>query len=305
MSRPEPGAGTHYAQAFPVTGHGPTGRNGRPLVSRPVQPYGPLTHLRVDREPDGRAGVVVVTLDLPQRRNAMSEEMTASWHRVMAALREDAGLRAVVVTGAGSAFCAGGDLDWIAGEPGASVAVLRERMLTFYRAWLSVGELEVPTIAAVNGPAVGAGLAVALACDLRYVASEASLSAPFTALGLHPGMATTWLLPEVAGLPVAREMLLAGRVVYGHEAVALGLANRAFSQDRLLAETLEVASAVAARAPMATRLTKSALVAGGHASAEAALRWEGLAQPATMASDDLAEGIAAARERRTPRFRGR
>jgi enoyl-CoA hydratase len=258
--------------------------------------------LRVERRPDG---VVVVTLDLPERRNMMSAAMTASWGRVMAELREDRAVRAVVVTGAGSAFCSGGDLSWIGAEPDAGVDDLRTRMLRFYRTWLSVRDLEVPTIAAVNGPAVGAGLAVALACDLRYAAEDARLGVPFTALGMHPGMATTWLLPEVAGLAVARELLLTGRMVTGAEAAAMGLVNRAVPGDRVLGEALAVAAAVAATAPVASRLTKRALASGGHASFEAALEWEALAQPVTLATEDLQEGLRAQRERRPPRFTGR
>jgi enoyl-CoA hydratase len=249
--------------------------------------------------------VVVVTLDLPERRNMMSAAMTASWGRVMAELREDRAVRAVVVTGAGSAFCSGGDLSWIGAEPDAGVDDLRTRMLRFYRTWLSVRDFEVPTIAAVNGPAVGAGLAVALACDLRYAAEDARLGVPFTALGMHPGMATTWLLPEVAGLAVARELLLTGRMVTGAEAAAMGLVNRAVPGDRVLGEALAVAAAVAATAPVASRLTKRALASGGHASFEAALEWEALAQPVTLATEDLQEGLRAQRERRPPRFTGR
>jgi enoyl-CoA hydratase len=261
-----------------------------------------LVDLRVERPADG---VALVTLDLPDRRNMMSLAMTASWGRAMAALRGDPGVRAVVVTGAGTAFCSGGDTAWIGGEPGASVDDLRARMLPFYRTWLAVRDLEVPTIAAVNGPAIGAGLALALACDLRYAAEDARLGVPFTSLGIHPGMATTWLLPEVAGLAVARELLLTGRMVTGAEAAAMGLVNRALPAAEVLDEALRVADAVAATAPVASRLTKRALASGGHASFEAAVEWEALAQPVTMATEDLQEGLRAQRERRPPRFTGR
>lgn len=270
--------------------------------SAPLDKLDDLTELRVERPADG---VALVTLDLPDRRNMMSATMTASWGRAMAALRQDRSVRVVVVTGAGSAFCSGGDLSWIGSEPDSTVDDLRHRMHAFYRTWLAVRELDVPTIAAVNGAAVGAGLAVALACDLRYAAEDARLGVPFTSLGMHPGMATTWLLPEVAGLAVARELLLTGRMVSGAEAAALGLVNRAVPSGSVLDEALSVAAQVAATAPVASRLTKRALSSGGHASFEAALEWEALAQPVTLASADLQEGLAAQRERRTPRFTGR
>ncbi len=264
-----------------------------------------LVDLRLDARPDG---VVVLTLSLPDRRNAMSAAMTASWGRAMAALRADRSVRVVVVTGEGSAFCSGGDVGWIGAigsQPGASVDRLRERMLPFYRTWLAVRELEVPTIAAVNGAAIGAGLALALACDLRYAAEDAKLGMPFTALGMHPGMASTYLVPAVAGLAVAREMLLTGRVVTGAEAAAMGLVNQAFPPEELLTRALSVAAAVAAAAPVATRLTKAALAVGAPVSFEAALQWESVAQPVTLATEDLQEGLAAQRERRPARFTGR
>ncbi|PZS35884.1 MAG: enoyl-CoA hydratase [Pseudonocardiales bacterium] len=257
--------------------------------------------LRVDRSADG---VVVLTLDLPDRRNAMTEEMTAAWGAAIGDVRADSSVRALLVTGAGSAFCAGADLSWLGVGSGLSVDALRSRMLPFYRTWLSIRDLDVPTVAAINGPAVGAGLALALACDLRYAAPEATLSVPFTTLGIHAGMATTWLLPEVAGLPVARELLLTGRVVTGEEAVGMGLVNRVFPGEGLLHAAVAVTRSIAAKAPVATRLTTTAL-REGHRSMADALRWEALAQPVTMATDDLAEGLAAQRERRPPRFTGR
>jgi enoyl-CoA hydratase len=259
--------------------------------------------LRVDRRPDG---VAVVTLALPERRNAMTAEMTEAWVDAMTALRPDRSVRAVVVTGEGTAFCSGGDLSWIGESPDLTVDAIRDRMLPFYRAWLTVRDLEVPTIAAINGHAVGAGLCLALACDLRYVAAGAVLSAPFTSLGMHPGMAATYLLPEAVGLPVARELLFTGRRVDAEEALRIGLVSRVFdSAEELLDGAVAVASQIAANGPVAVRLTTAGLRAGGHASVETALQYEALAQPVTFATSDLTEGIAAAKERRAPAFTGR
>lgn len=264
--------------------------------------YAPaMDELLIDRRDDG---VVVLTLNQPDRRNSMTDGMTEQWRLAISDLRRDKDVRCVVVTGAGSAFCSGGDLSWLADRGAESVPALRDRMLDFYRTWLSVADLEVPTIAAVNGAAVGAGLCLALACDLVYAAEEAKLLAPFTSLGLHPGMAATYLLPRVAGVGVAREMLLTGRTMLGAEAAVSGLVTRAFPRETLMAQVLEIASRTAANAPVATRLTKVALAGGGHADLDAALRWESLAQPVTMASDELLEGLAAQRERRAPRFGG-
>ncbi len=258
--------------------------------------------LRVEHRPDG---VVVVTLDLPERRNAMTAELTAAWTDAIATLRTDRSVRAVVVTGEGKAFCAGGDLSWIGESPDLSVSDIRDRMLPFYRAWLTIRDLEVPSIAAINGAAIGAGLCLALATDLRYVARGATLSAPFVALGMHAGMAATWLLPEAVGLPVARELLLTGRAVDADEALRIGLVNGISEPDALLDDALTVASRIAANAPVAVKLTLAGLRSGAHHSLEDALQYEALAQPVTFATSDLTEGLAAAKARRNPDFTGR
>jgi len=257
-------------------------------------------HLRVERPSEG---VAVLVLDNPDQRNMMSDEMTTSWVRAIDDLAADRDLRAVVVRGEGTSFCSGGNTSWIAGEPDASVDRLRTRMLGFYRSWLSIRRLEVPTIAAIHGHAIGAGLCVALACDIRYAASDAKLSVPFVKLGLHPGMAATYLLPNIVGAGVARDLLLTGRTVEAAEALGLGLVSRVIAPEAFEAEVLATAQGIAANAPMATRYTKQALRDGGHADFEACLQFEALAQPATMTSQDLQEGIRAAREKRAPVFR--
>lgn len=261
----------------------------------------PLEHLRLERP---SPGVALLVLDLPDLRNAMSEEMTSSWVVAIDHLAADPTVRAVVVTGEGRAFCSGGNTAWLASEPDAGVDRLRERMLPFYRAWLSIRRLEVPTIAAVNGAAVGAGLCLALACDIRHAARGARMGVPFTRLGLHPGMAGTHLLPEVVGAAAARDLFLTGRMIDADEALGLGLVSRVTGAEELLPSVLDTAAEIAAAAPIATRLTKVALQRG-HSSVETCLDWEGLAQPITLATQDLQEGLRAAAEKRAPRFVGR
>jgi enoyl-CoA hydratase len=263
------------------------------------EPYQDLQVRRLDE------AIAVLTLDLPERRNMMSEPMTASWGRAMTALAADPDLRAVVVTGTPPAFCSGGDTSWIGAESHLGIEGLRDRMARFYRVWMAITDLRVPTVAAIDGPAIGAGLALAMACDIRYVADDAALAAPFTRLGMHPGMLTTWSLTRASSLAVARDLLLTGRTVRGEEAVRLGLASRALPTGEVLDAALEAARAIAAAAPMATRLTKTALAGDGPVSYASALQWEALAQAVTLASADLQEGLAAQRERRPPRFTGR
>jgi enoyl-CoA hydratase/carnithine racemase len=258
-------------------------------------------HLRLERPSEGVARLV---LDNPAQRNAMSEEMTASWVAAVDALAGDPSVRVVVVTGEGTSFCSGGNTGWIASEPDAGVDHLRTRMMAFYRAWLSIRRLEVPTIAAVNGHAIGAGLCLALACDIRYAAEGAKLGAPFVKLGMNPGMAATYLLPNAVGEANARELLLTGRTVVAEEARQLGLVSRVFAADDFAAQVEEIATGIAATAPIPSRYTKVALRDGGHQDFESCVQWEALAQPITLATADLQEGITAAREKRAPRFEG-
>jgi enoyl-CoA hydratase/carnithine racemase len=250
------------------------------------------------------AGVALVTLNLPKLRNAMTTELTLAWTEAMDNVATDRSLRAVVVTGAGSAFCSGADLSWLdqGNLDDNTPDRLRDKMLPFYRTWLAPTQLPVPVVAAVNGPAVGAGLCLALACDLRYAAPSAAFSAPFTQLGTHGGMAVSWLLPETVGMSRAREMLYTGRVVQAEEALAWGLVSGV--ADDVVGHAIEVAESVAKAAPIAIRLTKAGLAQASRGGFEVALQWEALAQPVTMATADIHKGIQARREHRNPTFDG-
>ncbi|MEV0972395.1 enoyl-CoA hydratase/isomerase family protein [Microtetraspora glauca] len=249
-------------------------------------------------------GVRLITLNRPQVRNAMTTEVTAAWAAAMTELAGDPDVRALVVTGAGSSFCSGADLSWL--DQGSSQDntpdKMRDRMLPFYRTWLSPRELPFPVIAAVNGPAIGAGLCAALACDLRYAAATARFSAPFIYLGTHGGMAATWLLPEAIGVPRARDLLYTGRELSAEEALEWGLVSAVV--DDVLDHSIKMARHIATAAPIATRLTKAGLEQSANGLA-ASLQWEALAQPVTLATSDVHEGIQAKRERRPPTFTGR
>lgn len=249
--------------------------------------------------------LVVIELADHDRRNMMSLEMTTAWSRLMAGIAADSDVRALLLTGQGSAFSSGGNTSWIGSDSHEPVPVLRERMLAYYATWLMIRDLPVPTIAAINGPAIGAGAALALACDVRWAGESASMSVPFLRMGLHPGMLSTYLLTEVAGVAAARDLLFTGRRVGAAEMLSLGLVSRVVPDSELAAEALAGAQEVAMGAPVAVQLTKVALRDGGPRDWASATQWEGLAQAVTLASDDLTEGLAALREKRAPRFTGR
>ncbi|SEP23481.1 enoyl-CoA hydratase/isomerase family protein [Trujillonella endophytica] len=249
-------------------------------------------------------GVRLLTLNRPGVRNAMTAEMTVAWDRALDQVTADRDTRVVVVTGAGSSFCSGADLSWLdqGSDDDVTIDRLRDRMLPFYRSWLRPRQLPFPVLAAVNGATVGAGVCLALACDLRFAATGARFSTPFIFRGTHGGMGATWLLPEAIGVSRSREMLFTGREVPAAEACDWGLVTGI--ADDVLAHTLAVADRLAEAAPIAARLTKTGLEQSA-AGLEASLQWEAMAQPVTMTTEDLHEGIAAFRQNRPPRFVGR
>lgn len=256
--------------------------------------------------------VATLTFNDPERRNALSQAMGEAFAARIAELREAPGLRAVILTGAGSAFSAGGDLGMIeeraaegAAAPGRARRRVRETMRAFYGLFLSVRELPCPSIAALNGHAIGAGLCVALGCDLRIASREARLGLNFTKLGLPPGMGATWTLPRLVGTARAAELLYTSRLVDGAEAAALGLVNRSVAPDDVLPAARALAEEVAACAPLAVEGTRRALARSAAAGLEDQLSFEASEQAVCFETGDVQEGLAAARERRAPRFEGR
>ncbi len=248
--------------------------------------------------------VVVLTLNRPEVRNAMTAELTEAFAGAVATVRGDSSVRAVVVTGAGRAFCSGGDLSFIQPGPDASVSEIRSKMRAFYPKFLAIRDLDVPTIAAINGAAIGAGLCLAMACDLRIASLDATLGTTFVRLGMHPGMAATYLLTRLVGTARAAELFFTGKSIGAEEAERIGLVNKTTSSERLLADALELAGEIAANAPLPMGMVKRAIYLAERADLDAMLEYEGLAQPITMATRDMREGLDAIKEKRPPAFRG-
>jgi enoyl-CoA hydratase len=256
----------------------------------------------VDRDD---AGVVTLTFNRPDVRNAMTGELTEAFGAAIESVRGDTGVRVVIVTGAGKAFCAGGDLSWISPGPGADIPSIRAKMRAFYPKFLVVRTLDVPTIAAVNGAAIGAGLCVAMACDMRIASEDAKLSTAFLRLGMHPGMAATYLLTRLVGTARAAELFFTAKTVDGRAAERLGLVNRAVPRGALMDESRALAREIAGNAPIPMGMVKRALYLAERSDLETMLEYEGLAQPITMGTADLLEGLDAVKEKRPPRFEGR
>jgi len=250
-------------------------------------------------------GIGRITLNRPAERNAMTPRMG---HEVAAAvdrLNADDGVRVVVVRGAGKGFCSGADLATLGAEASGSDAVDGlGGAENFYRSFLSIRDLRVPSIAAINGHAVGAGFCFTLGADLRVMHRDARVGMTFVRLGIHPGMAATWNLPRLVGPAKAADLLYTGRLVGAEEAFALGIANR-IAGDDFDAVVDELAESIAAAAPLALRALKETLRASEDRTIDQALAREAEVQGVTFTTEDAAEGIRAMRERRNPLFRGR
>ena len=252
------------------------------------------------------AGVVLLTLADPDRRNAMTAEMGADLAAALAGLGDRPDVRAVVLTGAGPAFSGGGDLALLADKAARAKAGEDQAasMREFYEIFLSVVRAPFPVLAAVNGHAIGAGACVAIACDLAVVAADAKIGFNFVRLGIHPGMGGSWTLPRLVGPQRAAELLLTGRLFSGSEAAAYGMALEAVPAAEVLPRALELAAAVARSAPEPVRQLKRSLARAGSRTLAEQLDVEAAAQAANYRTADVDEGLRAARERRAPKFTG-
>lgn len=247
--------------------------------------------------------VATITLNRPENRNSMTPDVLEGLSDAVARVREDEGVRCAIVTGTGKSFCAGADFK-SRGQVDESLAP-NERSYQLYSHFLAILDIEVPTIAALNGHAIGGGLGLAVVCDLRVANRDAKYGANFVQLGLHPGMATTYLMPRLMGVARGVEFLLTGRIVNGADAEAAGLVNYAVDADEVLPKAQQLAREIAKAAPKAVRWTKASIYRGLGWDPKQAARHEADAQSRTMESDDFREGVAALLEKRKPSFKGR
>jgi enoyl-CoA hydratase/carnithine racemase len=249
------------------------------------------------------AGLLVLRLARPERRNALDESMVEGLRTSLEAAATDDGTRAVVLTGDGSAFCAGADLARFEGELDARAFRFRSHRLT---ALIELIELiEKPVIAAVNGAAVGFGVQLALACDLRVGATSARFLFTEGRLGLLPSHGGVARLVKLVGLARARDLLLSSREVTAAVARELGLLTEVAPDDELLERARALAHEALRRAPLSYGLTKRLLLLSASADLPSGLIAETIAQSVLAQSEDHAEGMRAAREGRSPSFTGR
>lgn len=253
-------------------------------------------------EADGDVGVI--TLDRPDNRNSMTPELLDAFAAASTRARDDRAIRCLVITGSGNCFSSGADFKSTLQRDGDD-RTPQERSYAMYEPFLSLLEIEVPVIGALNGHAVGGGFGLALVCDLRIGATKAKYGANFVKLGLAPGMAISYLLPRLIGAARASELLLTGRLVEGPEAERIGILNRAVDAAEVRSEAMTMARTIAGNAPFAVRETKAAIRRGLGLEIREAARAEAQVQAASLAMDDAREGITALLEKRAPKFTGR
>lgn len=273
----------------------------------PPPPPDPSTDLSPEESSETIAveaahGVVTITLDRPERKNAIDARMASELMAVLGATAHDASTRVVVITGRGDAFCSGADLAGLSGRDAANGLA---HMRNIHRLATLLHDLPQPTIARIGGVAAGAGLNLALGCDLTLASTEARFSQIFVRRGLSTDFGGAWLLPRLVGLHRAKELALLGDVVPSAEAERLGLVNRVVPPDALDALVAEWASRLADGPPIALTMTKRMLNRSFETSFEAQLDAESTAQAYNFSTQDTAEAMRAFFDKRAPRFEGR
>ncbi len=254
--------------------------------------------------------IITLTLNAPERRNAIStfadcDAVVAAVHRI----NRDRSVRAVVLTGAGTAFCAGGDLKAMRDRKGiieGSHADLRENYRRGVQAMANaLYDCDAPTIAAVNGPAIGLGLDVACMCDIRIASEKASFAESFVKVGIVPGDGGAWLLPRVVGMSVACEMSFTGDVLNATEAKEVRLVSRVVPHEELMDAAQALAARIAANPPEMVRMTKRLLREGQHTRLSTLLEMSAAFQALAHSTEDHKEAVSAMLEKRKPTFTGR
>ncbi len=249
-------------------------------------------------------GIGTILLNRPHRKNAFTIEMIDQWARILVEARTDPDVRVIVLTGAGDAFCSGVDLSSMDGERPSPLQ--RKEHLTdhIHRVPYALEDLDKPVIAAINGAAVGAGMDMALMCDMRIMARSARLSEGYIRVGLVPGDGGCYYLPRLVGHAKALELLLTGDFIGADEAARIGIANHVVDDDELIAATTRLARKLADAPPVAVRTIKRAVYQSARADLRTALDLISSHMSVVTSTQDSAEALAAFREKRPGRYVG-
>ena len=251
-------------------------------------------------------GVATLTLNRPERMNALGDTLREDFLDALTRSAADPDVRVIIVTGTGKAFCAGGDVKAMneAKEAGRERPLIDKIAPSRDRTLLAMRDAPQPIIAAVNGAAAGAGMNLALGCDIRIASTTARFGETFAKRGLHPDWGGTYFLPRLVGMAKACEMIFTGDMIDAQEALRLGIVSAVYPPDELMPAVRELAGKIAAGPPIAIRLAKRALYHGEGVDLRSALEFETFAQNVCSETEDAREGIRAFVEKRPPSFQG-
>jgi 2-(1,2-epoxy-1,2-dihydrophenyl)acetyl-CoA isomerase len=253
-----------------------------------------------------RSGALVtLRLNRPQKLNALTPEMGRALVQALLRAADDKQIRAVMITGTGRAFCAGGDLDLLLDMRKRRASRELEALLVAGKEiCVAIATMSKPVVAAVNGPAAGGGMNLALACDMRVASDQAKFAESFANVGLYPDFGGTYFLPRIVGLATAAELFYTAETLSAEDALRLGIVNRVFASDQFVAEAQGLAENLAAMPPVALRDVKRTILADDRRTLEEKLDEEIRLQLHCFESEDCLEGLNAFFEKRKPKFRG-
>ena len=251
-------------------------------------------------------GIATITLNRPEHLNAFSPGLLAELRAAIEEVRTDDAVRVAIITGAGRAFCAGGDLKTMGARHRERTAVETGRELrdTVQRIPVALRQLGKPVIAAVNGPATGAGCDLAVMCDIRIASANARFAESYVKVGLIPGAGGAYLLPRAVGLSKACELLFTGDMIDATEAARIGLVSTVVPSEELLPTARALAAKIAANPPLSLRYIKNAIYAGQELTLDQLLEHVSLAFGPLSKTEDHQEAVRAFLEKRTPLFKG-
>jgi enoyl-CoA hydratase/carnithine racemase len=250
-------------------------------------------------------GIAILTLNRPDAKNAFTPEMISLWDAFLKEAKRDDAVRVVVVTGKGDAFCSGGNIRDMAEGRLCSWEMKNFLWEGVHRIILTMEDMDKPVIAAINGAAMGAGMDMAIMCDLRIASKRAKLAESYIMLGLVPGDGGAYFLPRLVGTSKALELFLTGDVLTAQEALDLGIVNKVVPHEALMAETLKLAGKIAAKPPLATRMMKRAVYQAQTSTLRAHLDYISSQLSLLSETEDHMEAARAFLEKRKPVFKGK
>jgi enoyl-CoA hydratase/carnithine racemase len=250
--------------------------------------------------------IATITLNRPERMNAFTWEMTDAWADALIEAQHNDAVHVVIITGAGKAFCSGGDIQNM-GERQDRTPLQRKEELAGHvqRIPLTLEAMDKPVIAAINGAATGAGMDLALQCDLRFAASSARLGETYVRVGLVPGAGGTWFLPRLVGTAKALELFWTGEIIDAAEAERLGIVNKVLPDDQLMSHVRDIAVKIARGPQLSIRFIKRAVYQGARIDLRTSLDLISSHYAVVSSSADHKEAVAAYLEKRKPSFTGK